>query len=158
MCSLTSRMLWVVFVVALLPACARSGTESATDRSAYGRGVDEIQRVPTDELDDEYVEGWRRRTDEPRFRAVEAYRSDDGDWAIVVSVAEFLREEPLETELREGVAAAIRTVPGVEGVHHEDREIWIAAGNPGGRALVKAVATFIDELAPRARAAIEAGR
>jgi len=121
--------------------------------------MDEVERVAADEMDDELVEGWQRLTDEPDLRAVEAYRAqhERWPWQVTVAVAEFIREDPLETELRDGVVAALGSVPGVEGVHHEDREVWLVAGAPDGRALVAAVATFIDQLAPRAAAMLEEG-
>ena len=60
-------------------------------------------------------------------------------WSVFVAVAEFVREEPLETELAEAVAEALGTVPGVTDVVHEDREVWVVDGTPRGSDLVAAV-------------------
>ncbi len=46
-------------------------------------------------------------------------------------VGEFHREERLESQLRDGVYAALRS-KGVTDVAHEDREQWIAEGTPTG--------------------------
>ena len=44
-----------------------------------------------------------------------------GYWNVVIWVAEFLREDPLETELRGRIASALGAV---DGVAEEDREVW----------------------------------
>jgi hypothetical protein len=67
-------------------------------------------------------------------------------------VAEFLREDPLERELREAMAAALQGVPGTTDVEEEDREIWHVEGEPSGAALVRAAAVVVDGLAARAKA------
>lgn len=58
------------------------------------------------------------------MRGVEAYLPEDDDWRVVVAVAEFIREEPLESELVTGVETALRSGVGVTNVWHEDREQW----------------------------------
>jgi len=112
--------------------------------------MSDIQRVvpPTD---DELEEQWSRSSDEPELRDVEAFKPEDDDWRVVVAVAEFVREEPLESELIEGVESAIRSVSGVTNVWHEDREQWVVEGSPSGEQLVTAVADFLDHFAERAR-------
>lgn len=103
---------------------------------------------PTDE---ELEEQWSRITDEPDLRGVEAAKSPDDDWRVTVWVAEFIREEPFESSLHNGVASAIRSVVGVTDVWHEDREQWVAEGTPSGRDLCVAVGAFLDAFAERAR-------
>lgn len=110
---------------------------------------DKIIRLPDDETDGD--EGWERATDEPDLRNVEAHKSEDGGWQVTVWVAEFVREDPLERELREGIASALRAVPGVAAVAEEDREVWEVRGEPSGEALLLAAATVVDALADRAR-------
>ena len=56
------------------------------------------------------------------------------------------------------VAARLRasaSVAGVTAVEEEDREVWIVAGNPGGDALVRSVADFVDRIQDQIRAHIE---
>jgi hypothetical protein len=107
-----------------------------------------IQRMPEFEIDGN--ESWGRMTDEPELRGVEAVQVDD-DWQVIVGVAEFLREEPLEGELRAGMDSALRAVPGVSHVAEEDREVWSVTGTVAGEALVRAAAAVVDALADRAR-------
>jgi len=118
--------------------------------------TDDVRRVPDDEVDGD--EGWERLTDDPDVRGVEAVKvgEEEWPWQVIASVAEFLREDPLETELRERMAAALRAVPGVTDVAEEDREVWIVDGEPSGEALVRAAASVVDDLAPRARALMDA--
>jgi hypothetical protein len=111
---------------------------------------DHIRRV--DPADEEIEEEWVRETDDQDILGVGAWKSPDDDWRAQIWVAEFLREEPLESELDRGVDAALRSVEGVTDVVHEDREQWIAEGTPTGEALVRAAAGFVDSIADQARA------
>jgi len=110
------------------------------------------QRIPL--MDDENVEEWERPSNEIELRGVEALLPQGRDWRVVVAVAEFIRADPLEGELVTGVEAALRSVAGVTNVWHEDREQWVAEGQPSGRELVAAVAAFLDSFAERARASL----
>jgi hypothetical protein len=112
--------------------------------------ADDVRRVPDDEVDGD--EGWERLIDDD-VRGVEAIKVGDGEWPwqVILAVAEFVREDPLETELRERLAAALRAVPGVTDVAEEDREVWIVNGHPSGEALVSAAARVVDDLAERLR-------
>ena len=117
---------------------------------------DRILRVSDDQVDG--VQEWVRETDDDDVRGVGALqREADGrwNWQVGVSVAEFLREEPLEGEMRVAVERAIRSVPGVAEVVEEDREVWILSGNPSGEDLVRAVGEAVDRLAPAARAYLD---
>ena len=73
-----------------------------------------------------------------------------------VAVAEFLREDPLEGELRERMAAALVGVAGAGEVAEDDREVWLVTGSPSGEALIRAAAGVVDGLAHRARAYLDA--
>jgi hypothetical protein len=68
-------------------------------------------------------EAWERVTGEPDVRGVEAGRIDfAGGWNVTVAVMEFVREDPLESEFRRRIAAALRSVGGVETAEEMDRE------------------------------------
>jgi hypothetical protein len=108
-------------------------------------------------LDDEVAEEWVRRTVEPDVRGVSAHRLRDGGdwpWRITVFAAEFVREEPLEGELRNTVRAALKAVAGVTRVEEEDREIWVIGGRPDAEALVLAAAAAVDRMQDKLRAHI----
>jgi hypothetical protein len=100
----------------------------------------------TKPLDDEIADSWSREIADPRQRSVhgvEATKSR-GYWSVGVWAMEHIRDVPLEAKLRAEIIAALRGVPGVEEAEEEDREVWFVTGNPGGAALVTAVAVVID--------------
>jgi hypothetical protein len=112
----------------------------------------EIERLYNDE---ENVEEWSRVTDEVDLFGVEAVRTESQgpwQWTVLVSAMEFVREEPLESQLRTAIEGALRTVTGVKKVQEEDREVWIIDGAPIGPSLVEAVAIAIDGYAAELRA------
>ena len=112
---------------------------------------DGIEQV--EPLDSTIAEEWVRRTDEPRERAVSASKHREGEWwNVSVWVMEFIRTDPLESELRRRIANALLNVPGVTEAEEEDREVWIVTGAPSGEALVAAVAQVVDDLADQTRA------
>jgi hypothetical protein len=131
-----------------------------------GRGYDpamndDIRRIQPE--DREILEEWLRETDEPEVRAVGACRvanwqqevigwPGDGDgWTIDVWAMEFVRSDPLETELRQRIANALRGVSGVTHVAEHDRESWFLTGTTSGETLISAAAQVIDELADQIR-------
>jgi hypothetical protein len=108
--------------------------------------TDGIRRLPADELDESCMEeSWERATDDP----------DIPYWSVGVAVAEFLRTDPLEFELRQQMAAALRAMDGAEMVWEDDREVWGVTGIVSGKALVRAAAGVVDHLADRARAYLD---
>jgi hypothetical protein len=114
----------------------------------------EIRLVPASGT--EAGEAWERVTDDPDVRGVDAVRVDEaGGWQVGVSVMEFIRQDPLESELRQRIAAALRAVDGVTGVEEEDREAWFVTGAPAGRVLAEAAAEVVDDLAGRTRAFLD---
>lgn len=116
------------------------------------RMSDHIQQVRP--LDSAIAEEWIRETDEPYVRAVSASRHQEGQWWWVsVWVMEFIRTDPLESELRRRIADALRGVSGVTSVEEADREVWTVTGAPTGEALVEAVAQVVDDLADQTRGA-----
>jgi hypothetical protein len=108
-------------------------------------------------LDGEIAEEWVRKTAEPDVRGVGAYLRHDGGswpWRVTVWAAEFIREDPLEQDLRDAIRVALEAVSGVTRVVEEDREVWAVAGKPTGQALISAAAEAIDRLQGRLRAAM----
>lgn len=114
---------------------------------------DDVQQVQP--LDSGIAEEWIRKTDEPDLRAVSASRLRVGPlWNVSAWVMEFIRTDPLESELRRRIADALNGVSGVTSVEEEDREVWAVTGTPTGKALVEAVAQVVDDLAPQTRDAL----
>lgn len=114
--------------------------------------IDEIRQVTPE--DDEVSEEWGRETDE-QILGVSACRIDWlGVWHVFVAPQEFFRQDPLGLELRQRVQRAMQLVPGATGVAENDNETWHVTGSPSGEALVRAVASVLDDLAPRMREAM----
>lgn len=107
---------------------------------------EEIARLPDDEVDGD--EGWVRTTEDPELRNLEAHRYDN-DWRVTVWMADHLRDDPHESDLRKAMATALRAVPGVTAVYEEDREVWAVEGQPAGDGLLRAAAVVVDGLAAR---------
>jgi hypothetical protein len=100
------------------------------------------------------VKEWRRVTDDPDVLGVSASRDDVnvvGGWQVWVNAMEFVRDEPLEGELRRRIAGALRSAAGVDTAEELDREVWVVTGAPSGEALVLAVGAVVDDLADRIR-------
>ena len=109
----------------------------------------DVRQVHQDGAD----ESWERVTGEPDLRGVGADRIDfAGGWNVTVAVMEFVREGPLQSELRRRIAAALLSAGGVESAGEMDTEVWFVTGTPSGEALVRAVAAVVDDLAGQARA------
>ena len=114
---------------------------------------DQVQRIQPD--DPEVAEEWLRETDEPDLRAVGACKIGHiGGWHVSVWVMEFIRSDPLESELRQHITNALLGVSGVTSAEEEDREVWFVTGTPSGESLVEAAAQVVNELADQARAYI----
>lgn len=111
---------------------------------------DEIRQVEAELAGDEQ---WERIPDD-ELRWVEAIRDGgDGTWQVIISLAQIpLDDEPIRSDVRGGIANALRAVPGVESVAEEDQEVWVVVGNPMGDELVRAAATLVDTLVDRVRA------
>jgi hypothetical protein len=117
--------------------------------------IGDVRRVQVDDSD----EAWERdiEVDDGEARWVEATRvrawellgggHSPGGWNVTVAAMEFVREEPLEGELRRRIATALRSVEGVESADEMDREVWFVTGTPSGAAMVRAVAEVLDDLA-----------
>jgi hypothetical protein len=106
---------------------------------------------PVVPIGDDDEEGWERDVEDQDLRGVGAFRFGGASdtWRVEVAVAERLREDPLEAELRRGIEAALSTVPGVVAVAEEDREVWLVEGAVDGRELVRAAGAVVDAMARR---------
>lgn len=111
----------------------------------------EIERIEPE--DEEIREEWGRVTEESDVLGVGAVRMDDAEWPwqVYVSVMEFVRDEPLQSDLEVALSAALAAVPGVREAAHEDREVWIIKGEVDGPSLVRAASLVVDRFAPRTR-------
>lgn len=107
--------------------------------------------------DSEILEEWIRVTNEHEILGVTASKGRDGDWQwqVFIAVAEFVRQEPLESKLVRRITAALQKVPGAKAVAHEDREVWLIQGEVSGEQLVRSVSETLDTLAPELRKHIE---
>jgi serine/threonine protein phosphatase PrpC len=93
-----------------------------------------------------------RSTDEPDIRDVGVARWDRPfPWQVYVNVMEFVRVEPLETELRTAIRTALLRVDGVTDVVEEDREVWMIEGTPSGQDLLDAAASVVDSMSGQLR-------
>ena len=104
-------------------------------------------------IDEEILEEWGRVTSEPDLLGVGAVRipDDDWPWQVEVSVMEFIRAEPLESELAAAISEALSAVPGVTKAAREDREKWVVKGDADGPALVRAASTAVDRFSLKTR-------
>jgi hypothetical protein len=106
-------------------------------------------RVKLDREDDA-AELWTVDGDESRQFSVARYSGQPAwPWEVYFSVAEFIREDPLETALNDSIHHALTGVRGVLEVFHEDREKWIVSGRPKGKALAIAANEVLARLGPR---------
>lgn len=109
---------------------------------------EEIRQIEPE--DEEIQEEWIREA-EPG-RTVSANRVDEiGGWQVAIWAMEYVRSDPLETELRRGIVRALQAVKGVSAAEEQDREQWFVTGAPAGRDLVDAAARVVDELADQIR-------
>lgn len=76
-------------------------------------------------------------------------------WSLCINVAEFVTQEPLESQFRERIGAAISAVAGVTAIEEADREVWVVAGDVAGEALVEAVLTVLLQMAPELNHALQ---
>jgi hypothetical protein len=114
--------------------------------------ISEVVVKQVEPQDDELLEVWIRQTEDNDILGISAVRSvGDWPWAVDINVAEFVRTDPLESELQASIRNALLSVPGVTRVAHEDREVWVVQGNPEGADLVRACAAVVDTLSDSTR-------
>ena len=104
----------------------------------------EVKRI--EPIDNSILEEWTRVTDNEDVLGVSASKSADGDWQVFINVAEFIREEPLESKLYQRITESLTGIDGVVEVIHEDREVWLVRGDVTGEALVRSSSTALNEL------------
>jgi len=112
------------------------------------------------EDDEEISRAWTRGAAwaDDQITAVDALRlrgEKEWPWQVIVPVMEFIREEPLESELVATITTALNGVRGVREAGQDDREVWIISGRARGKALVAAVAAVLDPLEGRLRQHID---
>lgn len=140
--------------VLLLVSCGSDQPPRAAN--ANPEAVSEIKTQQIQPEDDEIREEWVRVTESDVLSVDVTLTSDERcPWQVAVPVMEFLRVEPLESELVEAVTAALAAVPGVAAAHREGREVWIVAGDSDGPSLVRAAGAVLDRFASRARAELD---
>lgn len=153
-----------VLALALLVACSKPSKEPSAKTADTAQVPKRATMYPVRQgvpvAGDTIEAEWHREIAQPRDRdlhGVDAtkWRTGQWPWHVSVYVMQFIRDVPLEVELRRRIIAALRAVPGVTDVAEEDREVWMIRGEPSGAALVDAVAPIVDELAPKAREEIE---
>jgi hypothetical protein len=114
----------------------------------------EVQQIQP--FDSSIQEEWIRVTEEQDLLGVGASKFDSNTWRVFVNVAEFIREEPLQSDLFERITEALAKTDGVETAYQEDREVWIVQGDVTGESLIQSCAVALNELEPNIRAAIDA--
>lgn len=104
----------------------------------------EVKRI--DPMDDAIIEEWTRVIKNEDILGVSASKYADGDWHVFINVAEFIREEPLESKLHQRITDSLAGIDGVVEVIHEDREVWLVRGDVTGEALVRSSSAALNEL------------
>lgn len=95
---------------------------------------------------------WTRSLDLDELTAVDALQlrgEREWPWQVIVPVAEFIRADPLQSELFNAITGALQKVRGVRTAVHDDREVWVISGRTRGKALVAAVGAVLDQFEPR---------
>lgn len=85
---------------------------------------------------------------------VSAAKESDDDWYVFVVVAEFIRDEPLESKFRKVVYDSLSKVEGVTLVEEVDREEWMVSGKASGEELIKSCVKGLKSLYPELEAYI----
>jgi hypothetical protein len=108
-------------------------------------------------LDDTILEEWKRVTEDQDILGVNASRTNDSTWpwTVYINAAEFIRTEPLQSELHQLITDALNSIPGVIMAVHSDREVWVVQGDVSGEALIRSCAEVLDRLYDALHDAIE---
>jgi hypothetical protein len=106
--------------------------------------------------DERHLEQWVSDFPDMDILGVAAYKFDESasPWGIYVYAAEFIREDPLEYKLHQGITEVLEKLPGVTKAFQEDREVWVITGNASGEELMKACLTKLLELYPELKKSI----
>jgi hypothetical protein len=116
----------------------------------FGRNGMADENIVVEKQEEDGVIEFINQTNEPDILGVGA-SNENGDryWSVFVNVAEFVREEPLESEFRNVVANALSSVKGVTSVEEEDREVWLVEGDAQGPELVAATVKALHTIYPK---------
>jgi hypothetical protein len=114
------------------------------------------EKIVIEKQEEDGLIEWVNLTNEPDILGVGASR-EGGDlyWTVSVNVAEFIREDPLESEFRNVVVNALSSVKGVASVEEEDREVWLVEGDANGSELVHATVKALQVIYPQLKAHME---
>lgn len=113
----------------------------------------EVKRVQS--ADSTIEEEWVRVTPDEDILGVGASRlSSSQHWEVFVNVSEFIRTEPLQSELHQEITQALLKLPGVTKVVHEDREVWSVMGDVSGKELIVACSEVLDTLRRKLQKAV----
>jgi hypothetical protein len=155
----------LVLALLTLVACEKKQPEDDLPRPT---APDVVRKFPLKRVasqDASFDEEWIRDIADPHQRdlhAVSAIKLRGGlwRWQVMVGVMEFIRDVPLETDLRKRIPEALRAVRGVIDVREGDRELWLVSADPdvAGPTLVDAVSGVVDVYAPNTKAEIERSR
>ena len=115
-----------------------------------------IERV--EPIDAETLEAWENVTEDLDLLFVGSYRRADPvwSWRVDAAVMEFVRQEPLESEMARAMARELGGIPGVRRVLRRDREVWTLQGDPDGASLARAAAAVVHRFLPATRAIYDA--
>lgn len=155
----------VVLAFVALVACEKQQPEHDSPRP---REPDVVRKFPLKRIasaDASFDEEWIRDIGDPHQRDLHfvgavKQRSGLWRWEIMVGVMEFIRDVPLEVDLRKRIPEALRKVRGVIDVREGDRELWLVSADPDvtGPALVDAVSGVVDVYAPNTKAEMDRAR
>ena len=108
----------------------------------------EVEVRQIEPSDSEILREWERVTDDDEILGVSVSlgREPEWKWQVCVAVAEFVRDEPLESNFSNRITLALGRVKGVKEVIREDREVWLVDGEPDGEELVREVSAALDAM------------
>ena len=95
------------------------------------------ETVEVNKIEFEGVFLYEAQTNDPEILGVSAQPAEaQKAWYVIVTVAEFVRDEPLESKFRKLVDEALTDINGVTLVEETDREVWYVEGKVSGEVLV----------------------
>lgn len=99
------------------------------------------------ESEEDCLESWQRITSdgEEDIKGVLASKEDEFSWRVTIYVAEFIRDESVQSSFFEGITEALSGLPNVEEAFQEDREIWLVEGSVSGKDLVQTCSQVIEK-------------
>jgi len=90
-----------------------------------------------EKIDHDGIAQYVVQTKDPEILGVSAIPGEEADsWFVILTVAEFVRDEPLESKFRKLVDDTLNSINGVSLVEEADREVWYVEGDVSGDILV----------------------